>query len=378
MKKPIAFFVHHQGRGHANRTMAIAEHFSKDRPVSVLTAGPDYFSAASAGIDVIALPNMIGEAVPTARMFDEPTPSVMHCVPLGLPSMRKTMRTIVDHLDDRDVGLFVVDVSSEIGLLGRICSTPTVQMRLHGDRSDIGHVGSYESSVGILAPFDERMEQDDYPQALRRKTFYTGGLCTTRDAVLPKDAARAKLGLPMEGKVVLVLTGGGGGGTPYAPLTMAARAVPDALWLVAGPVLKEGHETDFPNLKELGWVANVTDYIAAADTVVASAGDNTVHEIARAAKSYVVMPEWRYFSEQHRKAEELVRLGAAVSAPYWPGDYEGWRALLARAAALDPNVLATLHAPDAAASAARWLEGLCDELWIGSASVGGQPILKVV
>ena len=24
MKKPIAFFVHHQGRGHANRTMAIA------------------------------------------------------------------------------------------------------------------------------------------------------------------------------------------------------------------------------------------------------------------------------------------------------------------------------------------------------------------
>lgn len=378
MKKPIAFFVHHQGRGHANRTMAIAEHFSKDRAVSVLTAGPDYFAHASPAIEVIALPNMIGETVPTNRLFEEPTPSVMHCVPLGLPSMRKTMRTIIDHLDDRDVGLFVVDVSSEIGMLGRICSTPTVQMRLHGDRNDIGHVGSYEAMVGILAPFDERMEQEDYPIRLRDKTFYTGGLCTTRDEVLPKADARKKLGLPDETKIVLVLTGGGGSGTPYAPLTIAARAVPDALWLVAGPVLKEGHETDFPNLKELGWVENVTDYISAADTVVASAGDNTVHEVARAAKHFVVMPEWRYFCEQHRKASELVRLGAAVSAPFWPGDYAGWRSLLELAEAVDPSVLASLHAPDAAASAAKWLEDLCDGLWTGSADRLSQPILKVV
>lgn len=378
MKKPISFFVHHQGRGHANRTMAIAEHFTKDRHVSVLTAGPDYFANASPAIEVIALPNMIGETVPTAQLFEEPTPSVMHCVPLGLPSMRKTMRTIIDHLDDRDVGLFVVDVSSEIGMLGRICSTPTVQMRLHGDRNDIGHVGSYESMVGILAPFDERLEQDDYPAKLRDKTFYTGGLCTTRDEVLSKSAARAKLGLPANGNIALVLTGGGGSGTPYAPLTIAARAIPDTLWLVAGPVHKEGHETDFPNLKELGWVANVTDYIAAADTVVASAGDNTVHEIARAAKHFVVMPEWRYFSEQHRKADELVRLGAAVSAPYWPGDYAGWRSLVEHAQALDTSVLASLHAPDAAASAAKWLEGLCDGLWTGNVDQAAQPILKVV
>ncbi|MBB6510172.1 putative glycosyltransferase [Rhizobium soli] len=378
MKKPIAFFAHHQGRGHANRIMAIAEHFSEDRQVSVLTAGPDYFESVSSSVEVVALPNMIGETVPTARLFDEPTPSVMHCVPLGLPSMRKTMRTIVEHLDDRDIGLFVVDVSSEIGMLGRICSTPTVQMRLHGDRNDVGHIGSYEAMVGILAPFDERMEQQDYPRHLRDKTFYTGGLCTTRDQVLSRAEARQKLGLPSDQKIVLVMTGGGGSGTPYAPLTIAARAVPDALWLVAGPVLREGHETDFPNLKELGWVDNVTDHIAAADIVVASAGDNTVHEIARAARKFVVMPEWRYFSEQHRKASELVRLGAAVSAPYWPGDYEGWRGLLQRAEELDTEALATLHEPAAAARAANWLEELCDQLWMGDAQRIASPLLKVV
>jgi UDP-N-acetylglucosamine--N-acetylmuramyl-(pentapeptide) pyrophosphoryl-undecaprenol N-acetylglucosamine transferase len=378
MKKPIAFFAHHQGRGHANRIMAIAEHFSQDRQVSVLTAGPDYFESVSSSVEVVALPNMIGEMVPTARLFDEPTPSVMHCVPLGLPSMRKTMRKIVEHLDDRDIGLFVVDVSSEIGMLGRICSTPTVQMRLHGDRNDVGHIGSYEAMVGILAPFDERMEQQDYPRHLRSKTFYTGGLCTTRDQVLTRAEAREKLGLSSDQKIVLVMTGGGGSGTPYAPLTVAARAVPDALWLVAGPVLREGHETDFPNLKELGWVDNVTDHIVAADIVVASAGDNTVHEIVRAARKFVVMPEWRYFSEQRRKASELVRLGAAVSAPYWPGDYDGWRGLLQRAEELDTEALATLHEPAAAARAANWLEELCDQLWMGDAQRAASPLLKVI
>jgi hypothetical protein len=35
--------------------------------------------------------------------------------------------------------------------------------------------------------------------------------------------------------------------------------------------------------------------------------------------------------EKTRKAEALVRLGAAVQAPVWPGDLEGWRDLLARA-----------------------------------------------
>ncbi len=159
------------------------------------------------------------------------------------------------------------------------------------------------------------------------------------------------------------MTGGGGSGTPYAPLTVAARAAPDALWLTLGPTHREGHETDFANLRELGWVPSVTDYLAAADIVIASAGDNTVHEVARVGGRLVVMPEWRYFAEQTRKAEALVRLGAAVQAPTWPGDLGGWRDLLARARALDGTALRSLYAPDAASRAAGWLEGLTDELW---------------
>jgi len=306
---------------------------------------------------------MIGAAVPTARLYAEPTPQVMHCVPLGLDAMRRTMRSILDHLDERGIGLFVVDVSAEIALLARIASVPAVQIRMHGDRSDIGHVGAYEACVGMLAPFDERLEQDDYPAHLRAKTFYSGGLCTSVDRVPERAEARAKLGLDPAREIVVAVTGGGGSGTPYAPLTVAARAEPDALWLTLGPTHREGHETDFSNLRELGWVSSVTDYLAAADIVIASAGDNTVHEIARVGGRLIVMPEWRYFAEQTRKAEALVRLGAAVQAPAWPGDLRGWRDLLARARALDGAPLRSLYAPDAAARAAGWLEGLTDALW---------------
>ncbi|MFH6780965.1 MULTISPECIES: glycosyltransferase [Methylobacterium] len=368
MKKPIAFFVHHQGRGHAHRTMAVAAEFARDRPVSVLTAGPHLFDGFSRDIEIVALPNMIGAAVPTPRLHAEPTPQVMHCVPLGLAEMRRTMRQILDHLDERGVGLFVVDVSAEIALLSRIASVPAVQIRMHGDRQDIGHVGSYEACVGMLAPFDARLEQDDYPAPLRAKTFYSGGLCTSLDRVPDRAEARARLGLDPDREIVVAVTGGGGSGTPFAPLTVAARAAPDALWLTLGPTHREGHETDFSNLRELGWVPSVTEYLAAADIVVASAGDNTVHEVARVGGRLIVMPEWRYFGEQTRKAEALVRLGAAVQAPVWPGDLQGWRDLLARARALDGRILRDLYAPDAASRAAGWLEGLTDELWQGAAA----------
>lgn len=361
--KPIAFFVHHQGRGHANRTMAVASEFARDRPVSVLTADPSLFDGFSRDIEIVPLPNMIGAAVPTPRLYAEPTPQVLHCVPLGLAAMRRTMRTILDHLDEREIGLFVVDVSAEIALLSRIASVPAVQIRMHGDRSDIGHVGAYEACVGMLAPFDERLEQDDYPASLRAKTFYSGGLCTSVDRVPEREEARARLGLDPEREIIVAVTGGGGSGTPYAPLTVAARAAPEALWLTLGPTHREGHETDFANLRELGWVPSVTDYLAAADIVIASAGDNTVHEVARVGGRLIVMPEWRYFAEQTRKAEALVRLGAAVQAPVWPGDLQGWRDLLARARALDGAALRGLYAPEAAARAAGWLEGLTDALW---------------
>lgn len=366
VKKPISFFVHHQGKGHARRTMAIIREFSPERPVSVMTADPSLFDGFDREIDIIVLPDMIGADVPTPALFDQPTPSVMHCVPMGVVEMRQTMRRILDHLDDIDTGLFVIDVSAELALLSRIASVPAVKIRMHGDRNDPGHLGAYEACVGMLAPFDERLEQTDYPDHLRRKTFYSGGLCTTAPRVPSREEARHRLGLDPQREIVVALTGGGGSGTPYAPLTVAARAAPDTLFLTIGPLRLEGHETDFANLVNCGWVDNVVDYLAASDIVLASAGDNTVHEIAMLERPYIVAPEWRYFGEQARKAERLAELGAAVDMTVWPADFAGWQAILDQARALNVTRLSELYAGDAAQRAAQWLETCVDRLWEGA------------
>ena len=290
----------------------------------------------------------------------------MHCVPMGADAMRRHMGLISKHLLYDDPGLFVIDVSAEIALLARIHSVPAVKIRMHGNRNDIGHLGAYDSCAGMLAPFDEAIEQEDYPAWARAKTHYTGGLCTTTDPVPAREAARARLGIEPDRELIVALTGGGGSGTPWAALTVGARAAPDAHWVALGPVHREGHETEFPNLRHLDWVDNVTDWLAAADLVIASAGDNTVHEIARVGRPFLCVPEWRYFDEQARKSEELARAGAAALRRTWPGDLEGWREALAEARALDLDRQRALFDENAAQSAADWLMGLADRLWDGA------------
>ncbi|MEE4350128.1 MAG: glycosyltransferase [Pacificimonas sp.] len=361
--KPFAYFAHHQGRGHAHRAQAIIAELPANRPVTVLTADPSLFAGWEQRVDIVPLPNMIGAPSRTPALFAEPTPEVMHCVPLGVAEQRAHMAAIAQALDTLDPALFVVDVSAEITLLSRILSVPAVKIRMHGDRLDPGHLAAYECAAGLLAPFAEAIEQEDYPDWARAKTMYTGGLCTADTHVPKKAEAREALGLEPDRRIVVVLTGGGGSGTPYAPLTMAARAAPGTRFVTLGPVHREGHETDFANLEERGWVDDVGTWLSAADIVIASAGDNTVHEVAKIGRPFIVAPEWRYFDEQLRKAEQLERVGAAVLMRSWPGSLSAWRQVLAEAEAIDLSRQADLYDAGAAKRAADRLEDLAARLW---------------
>ena len=365
--QPLAFFVHHQGRGHAKRCEAILRHAR--RPAVVMCADPDLFTDLPAGTELVRLPNMIGAPSATPALHDQPNPASLHCVPLGVAEQREHMGVIAEVLRARNPALFFVDVSAEIAILARILSVPAVKVRMHGDRSDAGHEAAYEACVGLLAPYDEAIEQADYPARFRAKTFYSGGLCTTTDPVPEKAAARRTLGLPAERPTILVLAGGGGGGTPYAPRTMGCRAVPDADWHVIGPVAREGHETDFGNLTLHGWVDDPLAWIAAADTVIASAGDNTVHEIARVNRPFLCVPEWRYFGEQHEKARAMARAGAAHTLEVWPSSDAGWRAAIEGARGIDLDAQAALFDPKAGAKIASYLEETADRLWAGERPV---------
>lgn len=376
--RPIGFFVHHQGRGHARRCEAIIRQMP-DRPIAILTADRSLFTGADDRVTFIDLPDMIGDPPRTDALAEQQTPRAMHCVPMGSRRLQKNAGLITRFLAEEDPSLFVVDVSAEWALLSRLCSVPAVTMRLHGDRNDVGHLSAFEASAGILAPFSEELEQDDYPDWARRKTFYSGGLCTTTDAVPARAEARSRLGLPDDRHVIVVMSGGGGQGAHYASLTMGARALPDSLWLTVGPLYKEGHETDFSNLRDAGWVDDPLAYLAAADIVIASAGDNTVHEIARVGRPFLCVPEWRYFNEQVRKAGALAEAGGAHCLVHWPASEQAWREAVAATRTIDIQAQKRLYEPKAPANAAQFLLSLEDNLWSGETDEGSLPRdLKVV
>ena len=354
----IGYFVHHQGRGHAERAAAIVHALAPDTPVTLFCARPDIFPPLPPSARVVAIPSLFEapDDVPIALAHAR-TPAVLHCAPLGWHSITEAVATIAGWFREARPALFVTDVSAELALLARIASVPCVTVLQHGDRTDPGHMAAYESAVGILAPYHVELEQAGRPAWMRKKTGYFGGLGV--DAV-PADrtAARRRLGLPADIAIVTVVAGGGGGGTPLAPLTLGARAEPDTLWLTIGEVAQDWHATVPGNLRQVGWVNDPADWIAAADRVVSSTGNTTVHMIAAAGRPWIVVPEWRYFDEQVAKAQALAAAGAAVALDHWPGHVDGWRSAWAKAAALDLTAQRRLVDGEAPRRAAEWLRDL--------------------
>ena len=373
---PVGYFVHHQGRGHAERAAAIANQLIELRNVTLFCARPEIFPELDDRIEIVGLPSLFeptGEEAPAMAAL--PMPQTVHCAPLGWPTITTAFSIVARWLDEARPALFVTDVSAELGQLARLCSIPHVAVMQHGDRSDPGHLAAYESAVGLLAPYSEQLEQADRQSALRKKTHYASGVGLDYSHLRDREAARARLSLDPEQEIVLVIAGGGGEGTPSAPLTLGARAEPDVEWISIGKVRSEWHETPPGNLEHKGWVHNPFDWIAAADRIVSSCGNTTVHMVLAAGKPWVVVPEWRYFEEQLCKAEVLDREGLAAVSRHWPSHAAAWEKLWSAARLIDIERQQALIDPTSAKQAAGWLNELARTLWEGTQT---KPSLEVV
>ena len=377
MTRPIGYFVHHQGRGHAERATAIANALVAKRPITLFSARSDIFSGLHGDVELRLIPSLFeptGGEAPALQCVQ--TPANVHCAPLGWPTITEAMARITDWFAKARPALFVTDVSAELAQLARLCSVPCVSVLQHGDRSDLGHMSAYESAVGLLAPYSHRLEQEDRPAWMQDKTHYAGGVGVDLSTLPTKGAARRTLGLSDDDDIVLVIAGGGGEGTPSAPLTLGARREPETQWITIGQVRSEWHETPPGNLVHKGWVDKPEVWIAAADRIVSSCGNTTVHMVAAADKPWIVVPEWRYFDEQLCKAAVLDREGLAATAAVWPSHEKAWSDLWDRAIALSDRPNSGLVEPDAAAKAADWLDQLATKLWAGSDA--SSPSLEAV
>ncbi len=368
MTRPFGYFVHHQGRGHAERCAAIAHALPVDRPLVIFCARNDIFPALPENAEIIVIPSLFEPCGDEATTMDHvPTPSTLHCAPLGWPSIRRAMATIVTWFDAADPALMICDVSAEIAQLARICSVPHVKVLQHGDRGDAGHQAAYDGAAGLLAPFHAALAQPEWDAALRARACFAGGLgVDTR--VVEREVARQRIGIDPHEDMILVMAGGGGSGFSQAPLGVGARSRPGARWITIGPVERDWHATQPANLEHRGWVDDAAAYLAAADLVVASTGNTTCQQILAASRPWLAIPEWRYFDEQHRKAEALAAAGVACIRPHLPSSAHAWQRALAETS--------SRHRPDAqramidhmpAEKAAIWLEHLAGTLWPKSA-----------
>ena len=363
-RRPIGYFVHHQGRGHAERCAAVVAALPADRPVTVFCAKPEVLPAFGDGVEVVRIPSLFEPSGAEASGMDRvPQPDTVHCAPLGWPGIRRAMRRLVEWFDERDPALIVCDVSAEIAQLARLCSVPHVAVLQHGVRDDPGHRAAYAGAAGILAPFDRALCPPDWPAELVGRTCFAGGL-GVRTAVPSRESARERLGIGPDARVHLVVSGGGGEGFASAALGVGARALPDASWHTIGTVRGVWHATEPSNLVHHGWVENPLDHIAAADLVVSSTGNTVCQQVLAAGRPWMTVPEWCYFDEQRCKADALAALGVAHVEPYLPSHAAGWRSAVARA--FDDHDAERQRAlvDDAADRVAGdWLDALCVALW---------------
>ncbi len=364
MTRPIGYFVHHQGRGHAERCAAICNALPPTQPIHVFCARDDIFPALPAHAKVGLIPSLFEPSGSEAlAMANLPTPDTLHCAPLGWPGIRTAMATITAWFASADPALMICDVSAEIAQLSRICSVPHVKILQHGNRGDPGHRAAYDGAVGLLAPFAEALAQPDWSASMRAKTCFAGGLGIATQA-LDRAEARRRLAIGADESLVLVMSGGGGSGFAQAPIGVGARTRSGSRWITIGAIARDWHATEPGNLEHRGWVDNPADYIAAADIVIASTGNTTSHQILAAGRPWLAVPEWRYFDEQHRKTDALADAGVATMRPHLPSSAACWhRAIEATLAAHDADRQRAMIDEAPAERVAAWLGELVDRLW---------------
>ena len=352
----IGFYVHHHGRGHAQRVGHMVPFIAS--PVTIFGSSVDALQhLASEQVRITELP---GDTDSGPLAYD--WPNVLHYAPLGIAGITQRMNMMTAWMAETSPALLVVDVSVEVTLLARLCSIPTVVVRQHGIRDDPAHQAAFQSARGLLAPYSEALEDDSTPAWVRDKTFYAGGFSRYQSKTLRTADARQQLGM-QEGRYYIVVINGFGGNTDFVPtIAQAALHHPDWEWWVVGP--SPPLPPALPhNMKVVGPVSDTYPYLRGADMVVASAGNNTVMEIATTATTgavqYVCIPEERPFQEQVQKAAALRRLNAALVLDQWPPPH-AWKMIQQDLTQIDTAILPQLITQHGAQRAATYLERMSE------------------
>jgi hypothetical protein len=304
----IGYYVHHQGRGHLHRTLAVAAELTG--PVTVLSSLP---RPAGCRLPWVELAR---DDLGSGRGRDVEAGGTLHWVPRGDDGIAVRAGQVVEWVVRERPRAFVVDVSVEVALLVRLTGTTVVVSAMPGDRSDRPHRTAYDLADRLVAPWPQALGVQRWDPAWEAKTSFVGGI-SRFDGRVPATRPRPPGSGPRRG---LLLWGSGAGDADDRRLRGLVAATPGWDWQVAGIGPRLGPDEV--------WAA-----LGRADVVVTHAGQNAVAEVSAARAPAVVVADDRPFGEQHATAAALRRGDVAVALDQWPDD-DQWPALLDRALAL--------------------------------------------
>jgi hypothetical protein len=303
----IGYYVHHQGRGHLHRAMAIAA--AMDAPVvglSSLTRPMDWNG------HWIQLPRDDDGN----RTTDVTAQGQLHWVPERHHGLRTRMAQISSWINEINPDLMIVDVSVEVALLARLHGVPVITVVLPGDRQDPAHELVHSLARRLIGA---------WPTNARRMVRGLDEDCTrlVRVGAFSRFDQRAPVPVPSTsgGRRVVVLTGSGGVDVTRDQLAAAEQQTPSWEWVILG---------------EAGtWVDDPWDLLCSAHVVVTHAGENAVAEVAAARRPAVVVPQQRPFQEQDVTAAALAATGCWPVAVFGAFPALGWSDLLEFVSGLD-------------------------------------------
>lgn len=334
--RPVGYYVHHHGAGHAAHASAVAHQLGErltglgSGPMPVRWPGP-----------WIALPR-----------DDEPVPGgdpthggAWHWVPDGHRGFTDRMRSIAAWIGEADPAVLVSDVSVEVSVLAQLLGVPSVPVLLHGERSDGPHRLALDPAAAIIAPWPRSHVQPWHQPWVSK--LHPVGLMSRHDGT-PSSPA------PNAAKRVLVVLPSGGHAIEVDAVESAARASARAGW--SWDVAGAATAPDRAVARWHGPVDELWPHLQSASVVVAAAGAATVADIAAARRPAVLLPQVRPFDEQLAFAARLQGVAPVRVQSRWPAP-TAWPALLDRVVKLEGTSWAELHDGAAATRFAAVIDG---------------------
>lgn len=236
----------------------------------------------------------------------------------------------------------------------------------------------YRESVAryelLVYPFTEA-EAAGHPalEGVQTPIVYAGPIAgIARDDLLAREEARSALGLPEDGPIVLVATGGGGGASVAPVLDRVFAAItllPDLAFAILDPPLARWTSPVRwrPNLRIVRRVP-IAPYLAAFDAAVSTAGMNSGTELTVAGVPTVWQPLGAPSNDQEKNVARWTERGIGIvptgDDPRALADAIR-RVLEPVEAAAIRRAMAEAARTDGAAAAAAAILGLTPPVWPG-------------